>query len=49
MRAKEHIEGPEAAKRFEVMITALFRAPKPVALKKIRKKAARKRRITSEG
>ena len=45
----EYHEGPEAAKRFEAMAAALFRAPKTVTVKKIKKRAARKRKKASKG
>ena len=49
MTEPEYHEGPAAAERFEKMATALFRAPKTETVKKIKKKAARKRRKASKG
>jgi len=45
----EYHEGPEALERFGKTMTALFRAPKTVTVKKVAKKAARKRSKTSKG
>jgi hypothetical protein len=38
MKKPEYIEGPKARKKFERTMTALFRAPKTVAVKQKPKK-----------
>jgi len=49
MMKPEYHEGPEALERFGKTMTALFRAPKTVTMKKAAKKKPRKQRTTSKG